>query len=363
VTAVLAAEAMGGTAVAWSLVAGVLLLGANAVFVAYEFALLATRQSAMESLAAEGDRRSRAAVDAMSELSVQLAGAQLGITMASLGLGYVAEPALAALLDPLFGVALAPEVTRIVGFVVALGFVVFLHLVLGEMVPKNIAISSPDATLLWLVLPYRAYLVLFRPLIRVLDALANAGCRLLGVRPRAGLQAIHSPEEIAAIVSQSHRQGVLPEDEAELLSGALHFARVPASEVLVPLADVVVVRRGATVAQVERVVAGTGHSRIPVVAASGGRYLGYVHAKDLLAVPADRWASPLPAELIRPMPLVRDDRALVDVLRLMRRSRVHLAVVLSGADPVGIVSLEDVIEALVGDIAEEGRAGEAAGER
>jgi CBS domain containing-hemolysin-like protein len=351
----LAAE-LSGTAVAWSLVAGVLLLGANAFFVAYEFAVIAARQSAMENQAADGDRRAGAAVSAMSDLSVQLAGAQLGITMASLGLGHVAEPAMAALLDPVFGAFLPAEATRVAGFGVALGVVVFLHLVLGEMVPKNIAISSPQTSLLWLVLPYQAYLVVFRPVVRTLNALANAGCRLLGVEPRQGLASVPSSEEIAAIVSQSHQEGVLAGDRAELLSGALHFARIPASQAVVPLERVVSVRRGATVAQVERVVATSGHSRIPVLAADRRRYLGYVHAKDLLDLDERHWTAPLPLEAIRPMPVIRADRPLVDVLRLMRRRQVHLAVLVADAEPIGIISLEDVIEELVGDIAEESRA-------
>jgi CBS domain containing-hemolysin-like protein len=353
VSALLAAEVAARIPVGWALVAGVALLGANAFFVGYEFAVIAARQSAIEGHASHGDRRARAALQSMSELSVQLAGAQLGITMASLGLGYVAEPALAALLDPLFGAALPGEVARVAGFVVALGFVVFLHLVLGEMVPKNVAISSPQTVLLWLVLPYRAYLLVFRPIVRGLNALANAGCRLVGVRPRDAMGQIHSTEEIAAIVSQSHQEGVLPQDEAELLSGALHFARIPARDAVVRLSDVVSVRRGATVAQVARLVASRGHSRIPVLAGDRRRFLGYVHAKDLLELDATRWSAPVPLELIRPMPVVRADRPLVDVLRLMRRSRVHLAVVVADADPIGIISLEDVIEELVGEIAEE----------
>jgi CBS domain containing-hemolysin-like protein len=349
---------LSAAAVGWSLALGLLLLGLNAFFVAYEFAVIAARRSAMENRASEGNRRADAALDAMSDLSVQLAGAQLGITMASLGLGHVAEPAMAALLDPLFGTFLPHDAAAFVGFAVALGIVVFFHLVLGEMVPKNIAISTPQTSLLWLVLPYRLYLVVFRPVVHVLNAVANAGCRLLGVEPRQGLSSIHSSEEIAAIVSQSHQEGVLAGDRAELLSGALHFARIPASDAVVPLDDVVSVRRGATVAQVERVVATSGHSRIPVLAADRRRYLGYVHAKDLLDLDERQWASPLPLDLIRPMPVIRADRPLVDVLRLMRRRQVHLAVLVAEAEPIGIISLEDVIEELVGEIAEETRASE-----
>jgi CBS domain containing-hemolysin-like protein len=346
---------LSGTGIAWSLVVALLLLGANAFFVAYEFAVIAARHSAMENQASGGDHRADAALAAMRDLSVQLAGAQLGITMASLGLGHVAEPAMAALLDPLFGAALPHDVATFLGFAVALAIVVFLHLVLGEMVPKNIAIASPQTSLLWLVLPYRLYLLVFRPVVHGLNALANAGCRLFGVEPRQGLTSIHSSEEIAAIVSQSHQEGVLADDRAALLSGALHFARIPARDAVVPLDDVVSIRRGTTVAQVERVVATSGHSRIPVVAADRRRYLGYVHAKDLLGLDDRQWAAPLPRDLIRPMPVIRSDRPLVDVLRLMRRSRVHLAVLVADAEPIGIISLEDVIEELVGEIAEEAR--------
>lgn len=353
--ALFAAEGMSGSTVAGSLVAAAVLLAANGFFVAYEFAVIAARRSALEGRAAEGDRRARAALAAMSDLSVQLAGAQLGITMASLALGYVAEPAAAALLEPLFGRALPAEAAAVAGFGVALAIVVFLHLVIGEMVPKNIAISSPQASLLGLVRPYAAYLFVFRPVVHGLNAVANAGCRLVGVEPRQGLTSVHTTEEIAAIVAQSHQEGVLAGDRAELLSGALQFARIPASSAVVPLDQVVAVRRGATVAQLARVVAASGHSRVPVFAADRRRYLGYVHGKDLLELDDRHWGAPVPLDLIRPMPVIRADRPLVDVLRLMRRRRVHLAVVAADAEPIGIISLEDVIEELVGEINEERR--------
>ncbi|MEZ5230705.1 MAG: hemolysin family protein [Acidimicrobiales bacterium] len=338
-----------GGSIALSLVAAALLILANGVFVAYEFALIAAKRSSFESAAERGVRSARLTVRAFSDLSTQLAGAQLGITMASLGLGYVGEPAVAHIIEALLGTVVSEEVGRVIGFTVGLGFVVFLHLVIGEMVPKNVAIAAPDATMRFLVLPYQGYLAVVRPAVKLLNSLANLGCRALGVTPRDELVSAHSAAELAAIVAASSEGGAIEAESAGLLSGALDFSQRPVSDVATPLSELATIRDGATAAQVEQVVRRTGQTRLPILSSARGQVqlLGYIHAKDLLDVPRERRAAPLAGDRVRPMVVVSADRSLIDVLRAMRRLRRQLAVVSTPSGPVGVVSVEQIIRALV----------------
>ncbi len=338
-----------GGSITFSLIAAALLIFANGMFVAYEFALIAAKRSSFESAAERGVRTAVFSVRAFSDLSTQLAGAQLGITMASLGLGYVGEPAIAHIIEAVLGTVVSAEVGRVIGFTVGLGIVVFLHLVVGEMIPKNLAIAAPDSTLRFLVVPYQAYLTVVRPLVRLLNRMANLACRALGVIPRDELISAHSAAELAAIVAASSKGGAIEADSAGLLSGALDFSQRPVSEVATPLAELATIRDGATAAQIEQVVRRTGQTRLPILSSARGhaQLLGYIHAKDLLDVPTDRRATPLPGDRVRPMVVVSADRSLIDVLRAMRRLRRQLAVVTTTEGPIGVVSVEQIIRALV----------------
>lgn len=342
-------ETLAGSTLFWFFVAAVVLIALNALYVAYEFAILTAKRSTFESSRKAGTRTSKLALDAMSDLSTQLAGAQLGITMATLVLGYVGEPAFATVIERVIGSTWSPEVTRLVGLLAATSIVVFLHLVLGEMVPKNIAIAAPDATLRLLVWPYRLFLLLFRPFIVLLNGMANAGCRLIGVEPRGELVPVHSASELAAIVNRSHDEGAIKTDEAQMLSGALDFAQRPVGEVATPLDEVTTLRFGATVAQAERTVATSGQQRLPISSSDQqGPFIGYVHARDLLGVESDRRLSPLPTDLVRSMAIVRSDRSLVEVLRTLRRVKRQMALVVDEeGTSIGIISVEEVIRALV----------------
>ena len=347
-----ASEGAGGLSVGWSLVAAALLVLVNGLFVAFEFALIASKRSVFESAVEQGGRVAKSALASISDLSMQLAGAQLGITMATLALGYVGEPALAVMVEGVFGESFSDEVTRIQAFVVGLTIVSFLHLVIGEMVPKNIAIAAPEETVRWLVLPYRAYLWLFRPVVRFLNVLANAGCRLVGVEPRDELRSSHSAAELAAIVSLSSQEGGIEADSAELLQGALDFAQRPVGAIASSLSDTATLRMGATAAQAEQVVVSSGQTRIPIVSPAMGeeRIVGYLHAKDLLKIPASSRTAPIPSDLHRPMALVQADRSLVQTLRTLKQLGRQMAVVVSKDGPLGVVSVEEVIEALVAPV-------------
>ena len=224
------------------------LLLANAFYVAVEFALVASRRSALEPMADAGDRRARRALVAVGDVNLQLAGSQLGITMASLGLGAVAEPTLAHLIESVverFGEV--PEgVLHGIGFVVALTIVVFLHLVVGEMVPKSIAIAHPERVLTTLSGLNRAYMVVFGPVIRLLNQLSNAGMRLLRVEPGDERVTLHTAEELARLLTESREGGILEERAHDLLSGALEMGGRTLGSITVSPDRVVSVRQDAT---------------------------------------------------------------------------------------------------------------------
>ncbi len=344
------AAGLSGPALWWSLAVGVVLLVLNAIYVAYEFALLAAKRSAFEAGAENGERIATASLDSLSDLSNHLAGSQLGITMATLGLGNIGEPAVASLFERAFGDTFSPAVTGTVSFVCAISITVFLHLVLAEMVPKNIAIARPEQTVRWLVLPYRVYLAIFRPFVRFLNALGNAGCRAVGIEPRDEITASHSTAELASIVRLASEEGGIETDSAELLQGALAFAERPVGEVARPIESLATIRFGATAAVAERVVTESGETRVPIVSGTGGdgeiSLVGYLHVMELLKIPAADRHRPIPASMTRQMAVVRADRPLIEVLRIMRLLRRQLAVVASDDGPQGLISVEEVVEAL-----------------
>ena len=331
------------------------LLVLNGFFVAIEFALIAARRARLESLADAGSARASAALRSIKELSFMLSAAQLGITLASLLLGYVSEPAVAHLFEgPLHDAGLSESTTQAVAFAIALTIVVFLHMVVGEMVPKNIAIAEPDRTALWLALPMRWFTTIFRPLIVVLNATANGIVRLFGVEPTDELSEARTGEEIADMLAVSRREGLLEEVEHRLMTGALGFPVREVSTVMVARDEMVAVPANATVEAIEQVALQSGHSRILVTEGDLDRVLGFVHAKDLLAVAPSARQRRLPNRAIRRMLVVPTSRTLQQLLVAMRRARIHVALVVDGAGrTAGVVTLEDVLEALVGDIRDE----------
>ena len=340
---------------AWYLFAAAALLLANAFFVAVEFALVTSRPERLEPLADSGRRSAQLALEAMRELSLQLAGAQLGVTMASLGLGFVGEPAIAHLLEAAIDpIHLSGGLLHGIAFALALLVVTFLHLVIGEMVPKNLAIAGPERCLLFLAIPNRIYVSAFRPIIGALNAMANGGVRLFGVEPKSELMAAATAEELMVMLTASHEEGLIEEFEHELLAGALDFADRPVVDVMVPRDQMVAVSMRTPLREVEAIVNQRGHSRIPVVGRDLDDVLGFLHVKDMLRTTATERDQPLPLRRLRPMLVVRDDDKLGDVLVRMQRARLHLALVVDAErTTLGLVTLEDVLESLVGDIRDE----------
>jgi CBS domain containing-hemolysin-like protein len=345
----------------WYTAVTVLLLLANGFFVGAEFALVAARRTKVEALAKAGDARARTALRSIRELSFMLAGAQLGITMCSLGLGFVAEPAVANLIETGLGTTgqLPDEVIHSISIVIALGIVTFLHMVIGEMAPKNIAIAEPEKTALWIAVPFRVYVTMFRPIVDLLNKLANLGTRLLGQKPQDEMTASHTAEEIGAMIEHSAREGMIREFEHRLLSGAIGFRERDAASAMVPRTEMVAIPVATTAADLERTVVETGHSRFPVYGRNLDNVYGFFHAKDLLKVPPEKRDQPLPNELIRQMLIVPESRKLHPLLIDMRRQQKHLALVIDEhGGTSGIVTLENLVEELVGEIRDEYDIGE-----
>lgn len=341
------------------------LLFANGFFVAMEFALIAARRSQIETLANEGNARAKVALASIRELSLMLAGAQLGITMASLGLGALAEPAIAhALEGPFHSLGVPEAFLKSITFVVALTVVVFFHMVLGEMAPKNLAIARPEGSALWMAIPARAYVNLFRPFIHLLNLLANGVLRMMKVEPKDELLSVHTVEEISLMVQESAKEGHLQPFEQRLLTGAAGFGEKDAADVMIPRTEMNALPLDITPREIEEKIVETGHTRFPVYIDNLDRVVGFVHAKDLLQVPETQREHRIPRRLIRPLLVVPESRRLQPLLHDMQRERRHFALVIEEhGGTAGIVTLEDLVEELVGEILDEHDEDEAGIER
>lgn len=334
------------------LLAALLVLG-NGFFVGAEFALVSVRRSQIEPLAAE-QRRARTVLHGLEHLPQMMAAAQFGVTVCSLTLGAVAEPTVAHLLEPLFTAARMPgELVHPAGYVIALALVVFLHLVIGELVPKNLAMADPEKTALWLSPGLIGFARVFRPVIVVLGASARLILRVFKVEPKDAVDAVFTSAELTLLVEDARRAGLLDSDEQERLEDALELGTRPVTEVLLTPGELITLPPSATPREIEELTVRTGYSRFPVAApaadSGGPGYLGYLHVKDVLdAEDVDR---AVPQRLWRPMTTLRADLPLDDALTAMRRAASHLAAVADASGRVlGLVALEDVLEMLVGEV-------------
>ncbi len=327
-----------------------LLLG-NAFFVGAEFALVAARRTQIEPKAEAGSALARTTLKAMENISLVIGVNQLGITVCSLVLGAVGEPAVAHLLEPVLELAHVPhDLLHPVSFVIALAVVVYLHVVLGEMIPKNIALAGPDRAALILGPAVWCFVVVLRPVIVVINAIAAGILKLFGVELQSEVSSTYTRDEVAALVEESRGEGLLEEDEYGRLAGALGFTERTVGAVVLPPAEVTTLVRGAAASTVEELCAATGFSRFPVTA-EDGEWLGYVHIKDVLETDEVRRLRPIDDKWIRPFASVRPDDVLHDALETLQRRGAHMArVVAPDGDVIGLVTLEDVLEELVGEI-------------
>ena len=333
----------------------VVLLALNAFFVGAEFAVISARRSQIEPLAERGSRAAKTALYAMEHATLMLATSQLGITICSLLILNVSEPAIHHLLaEPLKLTGLNEGIVDTVAFLIALLLVSYLHVVLGEMVPKNLAFSVPDRAVLMLATPLVWVSRLFHPVIFVLNWIANHAVRLFGVEPKDEAASTFTLDEVTTIVNQSRIEGVL-HDTAGTVSAALEFTDKKAKDIAVPLSQLVTLPKSATPEEIERSVAKHGFSRYVIVDAAGNPE-GYVHLKDVLRAAEGPDASsdvvrPIPRKRIHQMVPVLESTDLEDALALMRRAGRHLARVRDeDGETTAVLFLEDIIEELIGEV-------------
>jgi CBS domain containing-hemolysin-like protein len=349
------AEHISGGAIATRLGIVLLLVGLNAFFVASEFALVAVRRSRIDEMAAGGDRAARSVQSALEHLDRYIAGTQLGITIASLALGWVGEPALAVLIDRflgLFGLPPAPEGAHTAAAIAVSFFIItFLHIVLGELAPKTLALVSPEKVSRIIVTPLKIFSRVMSPMIWFFNGTANHFLRLFGIAPASEVQS-HSVDELRLLVMQARAHGTLDESDSAMLAGVFDFHEKKARDVMRPRTDVVALSIDATEADVWRIVREERYSRYPVYRESLDDVVGVFLAKDLWLHEKDAPFS-LP-DMVREPLYVPDSRAAERVLEDLRRTRAHMAVVLDEyGGTAGIITMEDLIEEVIGDISDE----------
>ncbi|RZB18863.1 HlyC/CorC family transporter [Streptomyces sp. F001] len=320
----------------------VLLLIGSGFFVAAEFALVAAKRHRMEKAAAQGQRGAKAALAGMRELSLMLAGAQLGITVCTLGLGSVSKPAISHELDPLLhSLGLPSALSYGVAFAVAMIVVVFLHMVVGEMAPKSWAIAHPERSAMLLAPPFRGVVKLVRPLIGLLNWVSNALVRLCRVTPRDELAAVHNREQLTHLVEESERLGLISETDSELLTRSLTEPETRVSTLQVPAGQITSVEGSAGIEEILRVAADSDRTRLLV--RDGDVFLGSIHARDALVARAQGRAADARA-LARPVPEMAGDTTVTDAIDLLRGRRASLAVVRDASGrATGMVSLDDLL--------------------
>ncbi|SDU22760.1 hemolysin family protein [Gordonia westfalica] len=349
----------------WAVVLAFALLAGNAFFVGAEFSLISARRDRLEALAESGKTRARTVIRAGENLSLMLAGAQLGITICSILLGRVGEPAVAHLIEKPLELAHVPHaLLHPISFAIALSLVVVLHILLGEMVPKNIALAGPESAAMLLVPVHLMFIRLVRPLISFYNWTANISLRLMRVEPKDELESTVSLGELAQMLGESKQEGLIDAEEHERLTRALQSIGRTVAEVMIPLEQMRSVSVqvsasggiGPTLGAVEKAVSDTGFSRFPV-RGPDGTFTGYLHLKDVLDEILDEHIGPdtiIGVDKIRPLPVIASNTPLDEATTVLRRTSAHLgAVVDDNGRTIGIVPLADLVEEFVGNVRDE----------
>jgi CBS domain containing-hemolysin-like protein len=331
----------------------------NGFFVAAEFAIVKVRSTKIKELAETGDWRATVARTVITHLDAYLSACQLGITIASLGLGWIGEPAVASLIEPALHAAGVTNQTLIhtVAFTIAFIIISFLHIVLGELAPKSLAIRKPESLSLWLSPPLRAFYWLMYVPIVALNGAANWILRLLRIEPLGETGEAHSSEELRMIVGASHTHGVLNATERRLLENVIDFSEREVVEIMTPRVDMVCLLVDKSIGENLAIVRGEQHTRYPLADGSADNIIGMIHIKDFITLTVDgaveRTGSVLQS-IKRPVLFVPESATIDAVLRTIQATRTLMAIVVDEYGGVaGLVTLEDVLEELVGEIRDE----------
>jgi len=338
-------------AIIWRSGVALLLVLANAFFVAAEFGLVGARRTRIDALARAGHRRARLAEAAIHRLDHYISGTQLGITLASLGLGWVGESTIAGMIAGVFGGLPAPwnvVATHAFSGTVAFALITFLHIVLGELTPKSLALLYPEEVSLWTAGPLILFSRVFTPAIALLNGTANLLLRAVGLKPPHELERVHRPEEIELLVTQSYQHGLLKEEPVEMIRGIFHLSETMASEVMTPRTELVALDADLAIAEAADIVLEEGYSRYPVYQESVDHIIGMVTARDIWR--AERARRQHVRDVVRDVPFVPDTKPLEALLREMQEEGEHMVIVVDEfGGTAGLVTLEDLLEEIVGD--------------
>ncbi|MGI8844056.1 MAG: hemolysin family protein [Gemmatimonadaceae bacterium] len=349
-------EALSAAGIAWRLFVVLLLVAANGFFVAAEFALVASRRSRIDRLANQGNVAAKTVQDTLRHLDRYISGTQLGITLASLALGWIGEATLASMIDQ--GMAAtgmrAPGAVTHGAASIAIAFIIitFLHIVFGELAPKSLALARPEPVSMWVARPLRVFSRIMTPFITVLNGAANQFLRLFGLETVSESAHVHSPEELRLLVMQTHAHGLLDESDRAMLAGVFDFHNKRARDVMRPRTEIAALPIDATEAQTRALVQQERYSRFPVYEGTLDNVVGIFIAKDLWF---DDGSAPFSVGRFMREPLyVPDSRPAERVMDDLRRTRAQMAVALDEyGGTAGIVTMEDLVEEIVGDIADE----------
>ena len=332
-----------------------LLVAANGFFVAAEFALVGARRTRIDAMAADGNRRARLASTAITHLDHYISATQLGITLASLGLGWVGENTLAVVFIEAFDGLPAPFdvlAGHTVAGTIAFALITVLHIVLGELAPKSVALLFPENVSLWTSGPLIVFSRLFTPFIHLLNGSANLLLRMLGLRAATEMERVHRPEEIEMILDQTYESGFLSKEPVEMIRGVFDLSETVVGEVMTPRTEVVAVPADHTVDQATDLMIAHGHSRLPVYEDNLDHVVGLILAREVWR--AQRAGVTDLAEIVRPATFVPEGKSVEDLLRDMQAERIHFAVVVDEfGGTAGIVTMEDLVEEIVGEIRDE----------
>jgi CBS domain containing-hemolysin-like protein len=358
-----AADGVSGLTATFNILLVIFLVLANGFFVASEFALVAVRKSRIEALVADGNRAAKRVLDILNNLGAYISATQLGITLASLGLGWVGEPAVARLIDgPLFAIAeytgwefiAAPAVLHTISFAIAFSIITFLHIVFGELAPKTAALELSERVSMVIALPLDIFYKVFFYPIRVLDWAGTKTVRMFGLEPSGEHGSSYTEEEIRQLVRVSHESGHLREEEERLINRVFEFSETTVREAMVPRTEVVAVQFNSTLEDIARAFRQSGYSRLPVYGDSFDDIKGFVHSKDVMQYLAVKPRMFKLERVLKKAFYVVDTAYLEDVLRQMQRQKFHFGFVVDEHGGVeGIITLEDLLEEIVGDISDE----------
>lgn len=327
----------------------------NGFFVLSEFSIVKVRRSKLEQLVKEKKPNAKQALEITSKLDTYLSACQLGITLSSLALGWIGEPAIAKLLAFwLSPFELSSALLHTISFVVAFSFITLLHVVVGELVPKSVAITMADKTALWVAKPLHIFWILFLPLIKTFDFLASVSLRLIRVKPaKESDEMALSEEEIKIIASESQKGGILDEFETEIIRNAVDFSDIVAKEVMTPRKDMVCLNKNKSYKENMKIVSENKHTRFPYIDDSKDSILGIIHIRDLMQNEITQGKKDLD-DFVRPIFLVPENVSISKILIRMNKERTHTALVVDEyGGTAGLITMEDIMEEIVGDINDE----------